>query len=51
MRSAQPPKGNDIKDKNVIEIKVPVFPESVSDGTLSTWHKRPGEAVNNGDII
>jgi len=35
----------------MIEIKVPVFPESIRDGTLSTWHKKPGEAVANGDVI
>ena len=34
-----------------IEIKVPVFPESVTDGTLTTWHKKPGDSVNHGEII
>jgi len=28
-----------------IEIKVPPLPESVSDATLITWHKKVGEAV------
>jgi len=28
-----------------IEIKVPVLPESVSDATIATWHKKVGEAV------
>lgn len=28
-----------------IEIKVPPLPESVSDATLVTWHKKEGEAV------
>ena len=28
-----------------IEIKAPTFPESVADGTVATWHKKPGEAV------
>ena len=28
-----------------IEIKVPPLPESVSDATLITWHKKAGEAV------
>jgi len=28
-----------------IEIKVPQLPESVTDATLVTWHKKPGEAV------
>lgn len=33
------------------EIKVPVFSESVSEGTLLTWHKKPGEAVKRGDVL
>lgn len=33
------------------EIKVPVFPESVTDGTLTTWHKKPGDSVMHGEII
>ncbi len=28
-----------------IELKVPVLPESVSDATIASWHKKPGEAV------
>jgi len=28
-----------------IEVKVPQLPESVTDATLVTWHKQPGEAV------
>src|SRR6185295_16283615 len=28
-----------------IEIKVPNLPESVSSGTIATWHVKPGEAV------
>ena len=28
-----------------IEIKVPQLPESVSDATLVTWHKKAGDAV------
>lgn len=27
-----------------IEIKAPTFPESVADGTVATWYKKPGEA-------
>lgn len=34
-----------------IEIKVPVFPESVTDGTLTTWHKKPGDSVAHGEVI
>ena len=33
------------------EIKVPVFPESVTDGTLTSWHKNPGDFVHYGDVI
>ncbi|MCK5643150.1 MAG: hypothetical protein KAJ19_20240, partial [Gammaproteobacteria bacterium] len=33
------------------EIKVPVFPESVTDGTLTTWHKKPGDTVAHGEVI
>ncbi|GBF07273.1 dihydrolipoyllysine-residue succinyltransferase, sucB [Deinococcus aerius] len=33
------------------DIKVPVFSESVSEGTLLTWHKQPGEAVKRGEVI
>lgn len=28
-----------------VEIKVPVLPESVAEGTLGEWHKRVGDAV------
>lgn len=34
-----------------IEIKAPVFPESVADGTVATWHKKPGEAVLRDELI
>lgn len=34
-----------------IEIKAPVFPESVADGTVATWHKKPGEAVVRDELI
>ncbi|KQR04777.1 2-oxoglutarate dehydrogenase complex dihydrolipoyllysine-residue succinyltransferase [Deinococcus sp. Leaf326] len=33
------------------DIKVPVFSESVSEGTLLTWHKKPGEAVTRGEVL
>ena len=33
------------------EIKPPVFPESVADGTVATWHKQPGEAVSRDEVI
>lgn len=33
------------------EIKAPTFPESVADGTVATWHKKPGEAVARDELI
>ena len=34
-----------------IEIKAPVFPESVAEGTVATWHKQPGEACERDELI
>lgn len=34
-----------------LEILVPSLPESVSDATLATWHKKPGEFVNKNDNL
>ena len=34
-----------------VDIVVPKFPESVSEGTLSRWHKKAGDAVNAGEKI
>ena len=34
-----------------LAILVPKFPESVSEGTLSRWHKKPGEAVKAGEKV
>ncbi|MCD0164666.1 biotin/lipoyl-containing protein, partial [Deinococcus sp. 12RED42] len=33
------------------DIKVPVFSESVSEGTLLTWHKKPGDTVKRGEVL
>lgn len=33
------------------EIKAPVFPESVAEGTVATWHKKPGEACARDELI
>jgi 2-oxoglutarate dehydrogenase E2 component (dihydrolipoamide succinyltransferase) len=33
------------------EIKAPVFPESVAEGTVATWHKAPGEACSRDELI
>ncbi len=34
-----------------IEIKVPALPESVADALLSTWHKKVGEHVEEGENL
>lgn len=34
-----------------IEIKAPTFPESVADGTIATWYKKPGESVQRDELI
>ncbi len=34
-----------------IEVKVPVLPESVSDATIATWHKKPGDAVRRDENL
>lgn len=34
-----------------IEIKAPVFPESVADGTVASWHKQPGDAVRRDELL
>ena len=34
-----------------IEIKVPVLPESVSDATIATWHKKAGDAVRRDENL
>ncbi|MEN8761485.1 MAG: biotin/lipoyl-containing protein, partial [Thiogranum sp.] len=33
------------------ELKVPDFPESVSDGTILSWNKKPGDAVKRDESI
>src|SRR5690606_21679007 len=33
------------------EIKVPVLPESVSDATIATWHKKAGDAVSRDENL
>lgn len=34
-----------------IEIKAPIFPESVADGTVATWHKKVGDKVIRDEVI
>ncbi len=33
------------------EIKAPQFPEAVADGTVATWHKKPGESVSRDELL
>ena len=33
----------------LIEVKVPVLPESITEATLVAWHKKVGEAVKRDD--
>ena len=35
----------------MIEIKVPVLPESISEATVAVWHKQPGDLVQVDDVI
>ena len=34
-----------------IEIKAPMFPESVADGTVATWYKKVGEPAQRDELI
>lgn len=34
-----------------IEIKVPAFPESITEGEIASWHFAEGDAIAEGDII
>lgn len=33
------------------EIKAPVFPESVADGTVAAWHKKVGDSVKRDEVL
>ena len=35
----------------LIEIKVPVLPESVSDATIAAWHKQVGDSVSRDENL
>ncbi|NJM12891.1 MAG: dihydrolipoamide succinyltransferase, partial [Synechococcaceae cyanobacterium SM1_2_3] len=34
-----------------VEVKVPTLPESVADGTLVNWKKKPGDPVTRGENL
>ncbi len=33
------------------QVKVPTFPESISEGTIAAWRKNEGDAVKAGDVL
>ena len=35
----------------LIEVKVPVLPESITEATLVSWHKKAGEAVKRDENL
>src|SRR5258708_1199612 len=35
----------------LIEVKVPVLPESITEATLVNWHKKAGEAVSRDENL
>jgi 2-oxoglutarate dehydrogenase E2 component (dihydrolipoamide succinyltransferase) len=34
-----------------VEVKVPLLPESITDATVSTWHKKAGDSVSRDENI
>lgn len=34
-----------------VEVKVPLLPESITDATVSTWHKKEGDSVSRDENI
>ncbi len=35
----------------IVEVNVPVFAESITEGTLLAWHKKAGEAVARDEVL
>ena len=35
----------------MIEVKVPILPESISEATVAVWHKKPGDFVELDDVL
>ncbi|CUB02334.1 2-oxoglutarate dehydrogenase complex dihydrolipoyllysine-residue succinyltransferase [Marinomonas fungiae] len=48
---AETPAASASEAKETVQIKAPVFPESVADGTVAAWHKQPGEACKRDEHI
>ncbi len=34
-----------------MDIKAPTFPESITEGTVAQWHKKPGEACDRDELL
>lgn len=34
-----------------VDINVPDLPESVADGSVATWHKKPGDSVKRDEVL
>jgi 2-oxoglutarate dehydrogenase E2 component (dihydrolipoamide succinyltransferase) len=34
-----------------VDINVPDLPESVADGSVATWHKKPGDSVTRDEVL
>lgn len=35
----------------LVDVKIPVFSESISEGTLQTWHTQVGGRIRRGDVL
>ena len=35
----------------IVEVKVPEFAESISEGTLLDWAKKPGDKIARNDVL
>ncbi len=40
-----------MKKSQTIDIRVPTFPESVTEGTLVRWNKKPGEVIKRNESL
>jgi pyruvate dehydrogenase E2 component (dihydrolipoamide acetyltransferase) len=40
-----------LEQRAVIEIKMPRLSDTMEEGAINTWHKRPGDKVEVGDVL
>jgi pyruvate dehydrogenase E2 component (dihydrolipoamide acetyltransferase) len=40
-----------LEQRAVIEIKMPRLSDTMEEGAISTWHKKPGDKVEVGDVL